>query len=352
MAKKRLFDLPQTRGVFQVRGHALGTEKDNFYKETKTRAGNDFRRVNFGVTYDDKATIYVDINGNVRDKVYFSRRNPDTKKNETKEVSWSDRNKFKEDGYSVIGVSCGLEQKKDDDGKVNNVVKNLVEYDACAYVNAYLKDDMDVFVSGNIEFSSFTNQKGDTSRRVNYRPTKIYACKKPVDFEEEGYEPQHDFKQTIVFRDIEQENDGSKDTGRFVLSAWIVTYNSIETASFIVENKNLASLFKKNLKEYNAISVHGRIDCRAVVEEVSTEDVWGERSKMDRINHPVVREMIITGADPASIDKDSYTEKEMNAALEAIRKAKNAEDNFADKNDDGDDWGSSDNFGDSDELPW
>ena len=33
MAKERLFDLPETKGVFQIRGLVTGHDKDNFYKE-------------------------------------------------------------------------------------------------------------------------------------------------------------------------------------------------------------------------------------------------------------------------------------------------------------------------------
>ena len=50
---------------------------------------------------------------------------------------------------------------------------------------------------------------------------------------------------------------------------------------------------------------------------------------------------------------ETYTEKEMNKAFEAIRKAKNAEDNFADtKNDDASDWGSASGFDDDENAPW
>lgn len=354
MAKERLFNLPQTRGSFQIKGKISGVEKDNFFVEKATKNGGSFRAINFGVSYDEHATVFVGISGSTRDKVYFSKRNPETKKTETKAVNWNQRDKFNEDGWNIIGVNCGIEQKRNDDGSIANITKSMVEYDAAQYLNAYLTDDMDVFMSGNIEFNSFTNKNGEVSHGVNYRPTRIYACKKPIDFEAEDYEPQHDFKQTIVFREIEQEKDeNDKLTGRFIVSAWIVNYASIETANFIIEDKGLANLFKKNLKEYTAISVWGRIDCRTVVEEVNNEDCWGVADPTKRISHPVVREMIITGADPSSRDTETYSEKEMNKAFEAIRKAKSAEDNFADaKSDDTSDWGSASGFDDDENAPW
>lgn len=354
MAKNRLFDLPQTRGSFQLKGKVLGVEKENFYTEKKTKNGNDFRAINFGVTYDDKATVYVGINGMPRDKVHFSKRNPDTKKVETKAIDWNDRNKFNEDGWNLIGITCGIEQKRNDKGGVDNISKTMVEYDAAEYMNAYLEDDMDIFMSGNIEFNSFTNKNGEISRGVNYRPTRIYACKTPIDFEAENFEAQHDFKQTIVFNEITQEKEDDKATGRFVVSAWIVNYASIENADFIIEDKGLATIFKKNLKQYTAISVWGNINCRVVVEEVASEDCWGTSDPTKRINNPVVREMVITGADPASRDTETYTEKEMNKAFDAIRKSKSAEDSFnAGDNSDTDNWGSASSFDESeDETPW
>lgn len=356
MAKERLFDLPQTRGSFQLKGKISGVEKDTFFTEKKTKNGGDFRAVNFGVTYDEHATVFVGVNGSTREKVYFSKRNPDTKKTETKAVNWNQRDKFNEDGWSIIGINCGIEQKRNEKGAVENISKSMVEYDAAQYLSAYLEDDMDVFMSGNVEFNSFTNKNGETSNGINFRPTRIYACKKPIDFEADDYEPQHDFKQTIVFRSVEQEKENDKATGRFVVSAWIVNYASIENADFIIEDKGLATLFKKNLKEYTAISVWGNINCRVVVEEVVSTDCWGASDPTKRVNNPVVRELVITGADPASIDKETYDEDKMNKAFTAIRKSKNAEENFAAGNSDdanADAWGSSNSFADEDEdTPW
>ena len=158
MAKDRIFELPQTRGSFQIKGKVLGVEKKNFYTEKATKSGNEFRAINFGVTYNDKETVFVSLNGMPREKVHFSKRNPETKKFDTKAVAWAERDRFNEEGYSMIGVTCGVEQKRNENGGIDNVTKVMTEYDAAPYLNAYLEDDMDVFVSGNIEFNSFTNK--------------------------------------------------------------------------------------------------------------------------------------------------------------------------------------------------
>ena len=151
---------------------------------------------------------------------------------------------------------------------------------------------------------------------------------------------------------IDKEKADDKDTGRFVVQAKIVTYSDIVDTEFIITDAKLAGLFKKNLKAYNAISVHGHIEVTHKIEEVSEDDSWGESNSMASVTAPTKTEMIITGATPSSIDKDSYNEKNVSAAIKAIRNAKTAEQNFSGKannNTGDDDWGSDDSMDDS---PW
>ena len=72
--KGRIFDLPETKGSFQLKGIVTGTEKDKFYKEIKTRSNKDMRIVNFGVTYDEDSALYVNIQGMEQENVYFSKK--------------------------------------------------------------------------------------------------------------------------------------------------------------------------------------------------------------------------------------------------------------------------------------
>ena len=44
-----------------------------------------------------------------------------------------------------------------------------------------------------------------------------------------------------------EKDDAGKETDRFVVTAKIVTYKTIEDVEFIVEDTNLANIFKKNL---------------------------------------------------------------------------------------------------------
>lgn len=358
MAEK-FFSFPQTKGTFQVRGIVSGVKKDNFYTEKKTKTGKDFRMVNFGVEYEDKKTIYPSLNGMPRDKVYFSKKDEDGKA-DVKAVAWKDRIKNAPEGYRMIGVLTGLKKVPGDNGKLKNDNHYRTEYDACEYINENLNDGDSVFVKGNLEFGSYTNKDGEVSRTTKFVPTQVSLCQKDVDFEAEDYAPAHDFTQTIVFVGIDQERENDKPTGRFVVDAKIVNYNSIESAEFIIEDAKLAKQMRSGLKPYNAIQVYGHINVVNNVEEVESEeddDCWGTSNTMEnkRVNGSTHRELVITGAKPSTIDKDSYSEKAINDAIKKVNASKQAEQNFSGKATASagtdDDWGAS-AFDDDDSDPW
>lgn len=347
----RIFDLQETKGTYQVKGKINGVEKDRFYISKKTKTNKDFRAINFGCEYNDKTSIYMSLNGMPQDNVYFSKRNQETGKTETKKVAWADRKNFNEDGYRMIGINLGLTKIADKDGKEVNDKKTMTPFDACAYIKENMKDDMSTFIRGNIEFSSYFDNNGDVRRSIKYIPNQISLCK-DVDFEEyaAGDKPVHDFTQTIVFMGIDKEKENDKDTGRFIVSAKIITWSDIVDTEFIVTDAKLAGLFKKNLKPYNAISVHGHIEVTHKTEETSEDDGWGEANSMTSVSAPTKTEMIITGATPSTIDRDTYNEKDVSEAIAKIRNARAAEQNFADNTSSDDSWGDDNSTDDSD--PW
>jgi hypothetical protein len=349
----RIFELQETKGTFQVRGIVSGVDKDRFYTDKKTKTGKDFRAVNFGCAYNDKQTVYMSLNGMPQQKVYFSKRNQSTGKTETKDVPWANRNKFNEDGWRLIGVNLGLKKTLDENGKSVNDKKTMVPYDACEYINENMEDDMSVFVKGALEFSSFTDNDGNIRRGIKYVPSQVSLCQ-DVNFEEysESNKPVHDFTQNIVFVGIDKENVDGKDTGRFVVSAKIVTYNDIVNTEFIITNAGLAKLFKTKLKAYNAITVHGKIEVVHSVQVVEEEDCWGETNEMNSTTNPTKVELVITGATPSTIDKETYSEKNVADAMKKIRASKTAEEKFVANDDtsDDEDWGDTDDS--DDETPW
>ena len=351
----RIFELQETKGTFQVRGIISGVDKDRFYTDKKTKTGKDFRAVNFGCAYNDKQTIYVSLNGMPQQKVYFSKRNQSTGKTETKDVPWANRNKFHEEGFRMIGVGLGLTKTTDANGKSVNDKKTMTPFDACEYINEHMQDDMSTFIKGNVEFSSYVDGEGNTRRSVKYVPSQISLCKE-VDFSAyDGVDnkPVHDFTQTIVYMGIDKEKENDKDTGRFIVSAKIVTYSDIVDTEFIITNSKLAGVFRKNLEAYNAITVHGRIEVTHSVQEVEEEDAWGDANAMNPVSAPTKTEMIITGATPSTIDCETYTEKNVAEAVKKIKASKTAEQNFSGNANSGastDDWG--DSADDDGDEPW
>ena len=296
----------------------------------------------------------MNLNGMPQQEVYFSKKNQDTGKTETKKVAWANRNKFNEDGWRMIGVNLGIVKTTDSEGKVVNDKKTMHSFDACEYIKKNLKDDTSVFVRGTLDFSSYTDKEGNVRRSTKQVPNQISLCK-DVDFSEYNdtdNKPVHDFTQTIVYTGIDKEKENDKDTGRFIVTAKIVTWSDIVDTEFIITDAKLAGIFKKNLKPYSAISVHGRIEVSHSV-EAADDDGWGEANAMTTTTASTKTEMFITGATPATIDRETYTEKNIAEAIKAIKASKTAEQNFSGKtNNDADDsdWGDP-NDDDGDE-PW
>lgn len=356
----RLFDLQETKGIFQVKGVVSGISKDKFYTSKKTKTGKDFRAVNFGCAYDNRKSVYMNLNGMPQQNVCFSKRNPDTGKTDIKKIPWADRNKFHEKDFSMIGVKLGLVKTTDNSGKTVNDKKTMHAFDACEYIKENLSDNESVFIRGNLDFSSYMDNQNNIHRSIKYVPNQISLCQE-VDFSQydnEKNKPVHNFTQTIVFTGIEKEKENDRDTGRFIVSAKIVTWTDIVDTQFIIVDAKLAGLFKKNLKPFNAIEVSGKIEVSHSIKEVSEEDCWGEQNVMKSVSAPTKTEMIITGANPQSIDRETYTEKNISDAIKKIRASQTAEQNFSGKTnvdisvDDDDNWNTDSGMDEDEDDLW
>ncbi len=312
MAKTK-HGLQETIGLFQIRGVVNGSEKEKFYVEKKTKSQKDMRLVNFGVEIEPNKSIYVNLNGMVKDEVFFSTKDKDGK-TVTEKVKWDKRKTFNKEGYSLIGLRLGLE--KDEDGK--NIQETMVEFDACERIGSTLKDDMSVFIKGKIEFSSFDGQDGK-KRSIKFIPQQLSLCSKDIDFTDETFKVKSDFSQQIIYMGIDKVNDV------FVVKAKIVTYSSIEDAEFIIKDSKLANLFRTKLKPYNAIQVHGHIEVTESVEEVADDDTWGESDPTQKINNPTKRDLVITGAKGNTVDTTTYTKDKIEEAIKKLEQSNNAQ---------------------------
>lgn len=351
--KGRLFDLPETKGAFQLKGIVFGMEKDTAFKEIKTKSGKPMRMLNFGASYLDGETLYVNLQGMEQENVYFSKRaEKKGEKAETVKVPWADRFSYNREGFRLIGKNIGVRKKVDSEGKTVNDKKVLTDFDACKEVKENLKDGSSVFIRGNLDYSSFTDDKGNKRTSTKLVPNQISLCSE-IDFNDEKFEKQNDFNQVIIFMGIEQEkDDNDKPTGRFIVLAKIVTYNNIEDVQFIIEDKALANKFNKSLKPYNAIKVSGHMISSTQTETVTKDDDdnWGEEDSIEKVSAPTKREFIITGAKGSSIDKELYTEENVTEAIAKIKNANKAEESFG--SDSNDDWGDRTDLDDGDDEAW
>lgn len=348
--KGRLFDLPETKGAFQLKAIVTGMEKDKAYKEIRTKSNREMRMLNFGATYEDGKTLYINLQGMEQENVYFSKRaEKKGDKPETAKVPWADRFTYNREGFRLIGKNIGVKKKIDSEGKTVNDKKVLTDFDACKEIKDNLKDGSSVFIRGNIDYSSFVDNNGNkkTSTKLIPNQVSLYA---DIDFNDEKFEKQNDFNQVIIFMGIEQEkSDNDKPTGRFIVLAKIVTYSNIEDVEFVIEDTSLANKFRKSLKPYNAIKVSGHMISVTQTETVENDDEWGEEDKIEKVSAPTKREFIITGAKGSSIDKELYTEENVMEAIAKIRNANKAEESFGSTSDD---WGNVDSLDDGDDDAW
>lgn len=353
MAKKRIFDLPQTEGNIQLRGIVTGTKKDKFFVQSKTQDQRDVNALEFGVKVDNDSTVYVKNRETKLDKVYFHKRS-ETKgeKGTTKEVPYANYENFNEEGYNIIGMTNGLTRVKGEDGKEKCELVTLPNYDAIKHLADGLEDDMPVFIKGTINFGSYMNKKEEMKRSTDFVPTSVFASS-PIDFDAEDFEPTAKFKQKIIFMGIEKD-DTNKDDAKFVLSAKIVKYSTIEDTEFIIRDGLLAKVLKKNLKPYTAVDIWGYINNYEDKEEVEVEDAWGMADPFAQKYKSFIRELVVTGADPGSVDKETYTEELVDEALKAIAANKKAKDEFGTKEEPKkeESWGSSTTVLDDEEDLW
>lgn len=354
MAKERIHDLKQTSASFQIRGVVFGMKKNNAYQSGTSKNGGNWNSIEFGLNINDKKPVFIKLNGFPRDEVYYYKAaEKKGEKGTTKKVAWKDRKKSPGEGFRLIGVNISTD--KDENGK--NINEMFVEYDAVEYLHDNLKDGDSLFVKGNMVFSSYTDRNDQPQRKVELVPTQISYTQDAIDFSADDFKEMAEFENTLVFSDIEKETDeNGKSTGRFILTGYSIGYSTVEPVSFIIDQDHakLAGNIKKKLKASNSIKTYGRIEIVSnvsAVDDNDDDDGWGESSPMERQNAPVKREYIIYKAVPDSIDTETYSEDSIAKAIKAIKNAKNAEEKFADKSDDGnEDWGKDDD--NHDEDPW
>ena len=335
--------LQETKGSFELRGIVNGVDRDSFYKEITTKNNKNMRMLNFGAEVEKDKSIYLALNGMERDNVFFTNKDKDGKIT-TEKVAWKNRKSFNKDGFKLLGVNLGLTKIINKEGNEVNDKQTLVEFDACEYCKNNLNDGVSVYARGQIEYSTYNDK-----HYTKFVPNQISLCR-PINFEDENFEPLANFAQTIIFMGIERNEDGS-----FTVNAKIVTYSTIEDVEFFVPatKAKFAKTLKK-LKPYTAIKVFGSIVVETEVDTVVEDDDgddWGDPNPMERVSNPTVRKLMIYGADKESRDTELYSEEAVEAAIAKLNADKRADSDFGSS--DSDDWGSiGDSSSDDDDVEW
>lgn len=316
MAKANLLDLPINKGSFDLEGKLFNVKSEHAFKVND--AGT-WRTVNLGVRVSDGEVVFFTVKGGQKKTAWMSKRGEKKgDKGQTKEVEWKDRIKEARGGWQVMGVSMGLE--KDEEGK--NILVSQSEWDAFDYLKNHAEDGMDVFVQGEIEFSTYKNKEGEIQHYRNLVAKKIYLKGKPIDFQAEGYKVVSQFKQSVIF------NGSHDDEGVDFLDVGIIGWHSYEEVSFQTTKKLVTDMRNAKLKKSSSLTLIGNIKNSQVVEEVASV-VWGEDTTVKRANTSGKVLMLVTGADVNSVETEMYPAKKVQEYIEAVAQEKAEKENKA-----------------------
>ena len=109
-----------------------------------------------------------------------------------------------------------------------------------------------------------------------------------------------------------------------------------------VDSSVAAALINKAIgKNLTCIFVDHGLLRKNEAEEVEEDNGWGEKSSFEKHNKTFIRELVITGADPSTIDTDTYSQKEIDKALISIENSKKANEEFGNSSNNDSSWGSS-----------
>lgn len=332
MAKNpRIIDVPQTKGTFEVVGVVTRTQSDKFYKDILTKKSKPMRMINFGIEFNKGKEMFISFSEQQQEVVYFTgKEHKDDPSYTTFTVPWNERTTFKKEGFSVIGVKCGI--TKDEDGK--NIQKTLTKFDASKYLDDYLEDGMSVFIKGNIEYQTYEGKV-----KSSYVPTQISLCSKEIDFDAEGFVEKCNVKQAMVVTGLEMLPKEEKRTLTFEgkeyemgrLTAQIVSYKSIETITAYLANisgfcKTINGLLKKH--ESFALEFFGTVHVSKSTEEVDIEDGWGGVTESQKVNQKTITELYLNAGVKESLNIVDYTVEKMDEAVALISASTQAKNDY------------------------
>lgn len=323
--------ISQTKGSFEAKGVLFGLKSENLVKTSD----KGFKMMNLGLRLADGEVMYLSLNGGEQKFVYFSKMGAKGEKPVQEKVEWEKRNRFNKDGYNLIGVRLGL-TKNEETGKNELVTK--VAYDAIEYIEENAEDGMSVFVKGQIEFGSYEKNE-ELKKTVKFVPNAIYLAGQPIDFQDEKFEKYAEFAQKVVYKGVRREKIEKSEEYNFYADVALIGYRTYEETSLEI-TKDLAAKFKDNLKPNTGIVMTGKLKSSQVVETVTAE-VWGEDTKVGKPKNTGRTVLFVDGAQPATIDTETYKQKVLDAYIGEVAEYKKAQEakkaGFASQ--EGGDWG-------------
>lgn len=292
MAKKpNALGIEQTPATVILKG-VVRLPKES-YTESISGKGQPIRKFQFGIETEKDNIVYTEIFAMQNDAYAYSKAEQKTEK-----VGFKDIPLFEKEGYNIIGTRS----------KIGKVEKNLVEWYMTEFLANNLTEGMSVFVNAEIQFRSYTNDEGITKIQKTIVPKAIYESSKVIDFESEL--GQNVLNLDMIYIGIEQDKENQK----FDLDIKYVAYKDILDIPLVIRDVNLAKSFKTKLKPYTMITVSGKVVNKVELVQVQEDNGWGSFESTKTVKN-YTTELLITGADPSTIDKEKYSEKVIEEAL-------------------------------------
>lgn len=211
MAKQKE-ELKKGKSYFILTGHAKINDYTFTIDKTSTKSDYVYSRVNLGLDCGEGNIVYAEMMGGYfpdgSSKLYVHGKNPETGKDDFSEritLDWDERNN--PDIIKDIGEQCFIRIGLEKDIKGNTVINKFMSpYDAIAYLEEHLAQDMYITVSGSLEYSVY---EGET--QVKKRIQSVYLVK-----DEENNPPKAKFTQTFL---LHKDFLGKVDTEKNSISA-------------------------------------------------------------------------------------------------------------------------------------
>lgn len=327
MAKK----LEQTRGSFKVKGLVKGMDRDNAFEEEErvggAHSGETYRKLNLGLqtapdnqlrlgifSYEPEQVFLWNNDKKKKDKSYKGERMDFDEYLEKKEI-------LRENGTAILQARVGVEY--DEKGKLQS--EGMTSFEATELIYDNVDNDDGAYVEGQVSYSSYENQQGETKTGVNYNIDRFFKAKEPFDLEDEDYEAQNYYEQQFVYVDSFADKTNHKLT---VLGRVIDYRENTVDAEFVINYgedesmKKLATNVKKKFKFGDLVTVFGEIFNKSVEEEVEDAEDTDMLSSLGGKSQPkyaqgytnttYIREMTIDGV--LDWQKKVYTEEDFEAS--------------------------------------